>query len=333
MTSPTTGGCTDVHAHVFPADLPDFATRFGEPHWPSLVRPPGDTARIMQDGEVYRPIDESYWRLEPRLRWMDGVGVDRQIVSPLPVLMTYWADPVQAHEFARRQNELIAELVAGAPDRLIGFGTVPLQDTELAIASMDEARRLGLAGLEIGTRAGSREFDDPEVRPFFEAAAALGVPLLLHPLEAEGLGRVDNRFVRFGIGVPADTGLTGAQMLISELLVELPNLRICMCHGGGSFFWSLPRMERILIRQRGSEVAERMLDGIRSAFVDTAGLGPSNVRFLLEHLPPDRLLLGSDFPAAAPDPLREVLAGAEFDAVRSLIERQNVDEFLTGARG
>jgi aminocarboxymuconate-semialdehyde decarboxylase len=317
-----------VHAHLFPQGLPDFAARHADPHWPNLVQQDETSAVIVQDGEVYRRVDASYWAVEPRLAWMDEVGVDRQVVSPLPILLTYWAPPAAAMDYARRQNEAIAAFVAGAPDRLLGFGTVPLQDPTLSVTALEEIQRLGLAGVEIGSHAGGMEFDRPELRPFFEAAASLGLPVFLHALEGEGLGRVDNHLVRFGIGVPADTGLTAAYLLSSGLLHELPALRLCLSHGGGSFFWSLPRIRRLLAVEQGKDRAEELVAAIRRVYVDTAGLDHSNVGFLLGQLSPDRLLVGSDYPAARRSAPLACLDGPLPSPLRHQIAAANASSFL-----
>lgn len=320
--------CTDVHAHLFPEGLPDLSSTEGGHRWPTLAIGGDGAGAIHQDGRVYRQVDRSYWAAEPRLAWMTGLGIDRQVVSPLPILLTYWAPPRAALDFARRQNEAIASLVAQAPDRLVGFGTVPLQDPQLAAEELDRIVALGLAGVEIGTRAGEQELDAADIRPFFAAAADKGVPLLLHALEGAGLGRMDNLLVRFGIGVPADTGIAAAMLFLGGVLAELPGLRICICHGGGSFFWSLPRLRPLVRRVMGSEAEERLVAAVQSVFVDTASMGPENLDYLLQLLPADRLVLGSDYPATQHLSPLEAIASPRFDEVRDAVLADNAAAFL-----
>jgi aminocarboxymuconate-semialdehyde decarboxylase len=262
-----------------------------------VLRQSGDTEAIYVGAQKYREVDGSYWDLDTRLAWMDGYGIERQVVSPLPVLLTYWAPLELARAFCGHQNEAIARFVAAAPDRLVGFGTVPLQDPAAAAEELEHVQSLGLAGVEIGTRAGERELDAPGVIDFFRAAGDLELSVLVHAQEAAGLGRMDDPLVRFGLGVPVDAGIALARLLLSGLTDEIPRLRIAVCHGGGTFFWSLPRLEPMVHRLRGEEASARLRRALASVYVDSASLGTSNIEYLLGLVSPDRLLLGSDYPA------------------------------------
>jgi aminocarboxymuconate-semialdehyde decarboxylase len=322
-------GVVDLHAHVFPPDLgppPDS----GEP-WPELVRGADGGGVIRRGGVAYRTVGEDYWSVSARLDWLDRMGIERQVVSPLPVLLASWAAPRPAREHGRRVNEAIAAFCAAAPERLVGFGMVPLQAPELAVEELRRVKDLGLAGVEIGTRAGERELDDPAVGEFFRAAAALGMPLLMHPLEAAGLGRMDDPLVRFGVGVPADTAIAVTTLLRSGVLADLPHLRLCLCHGGGAFFWCLPRLRPLLAAAVGDERAAELVEAMRALYVDTAGLGEENLDFLLRLLAPEQLVVGSDFPATADrDPLA-VTAAARFAQLRERMHRVNATSFLSGS--
>ena len=44
------------------------------------------------------------------------------------------------------------------PDRFVGFGSVPLQSVSDSIAIAEEAKSMGLKGLEIGNAVGDKPF-------------------------------------------------------------------------------------------------------------------------------------------------------------------------------
>jgi len=298
----------DVHAHLFPEELPDFADRFGDQTWPTLERADG-RAVIHRGGGPYRPVDHHYWSAKSRIDFLDGRGIDHQVVSPLPVLLPHWAPEREAAEFCAWQNEAIARHVATHPDRLSGLGTVPVQHPDAAARELDHVAELGLVGVEIGTTAAGAELDGETHRQFFDAAADRGISVLLHPLEGEGLGRMDNPVVRFSVGVLADTGVAATFLLLSEAMRRRPDLRLCLSHGGGAFFWALPRLRGMLDRFLGAEEAAAMVDAMRGVWVDTASMGPPNLRYLEEVLGRDRIVLGSDYPATADvDPLEHLVA-------------------------
>lgn len=298
----------DVHAHLFPSELPDFAARFADPRWPTLARADG-VAMINRGGSPYRPVDERYWSAGQRLAFLDRHGIDHQVVSPLPVLLPHWAPAEAAAEFCRWQNEELARYVAAHPDRFSAFGTVPVQHPEAALAALDQVQDLGLAGIEIGTSAQGGELDDAAHGELFAAAAERSVSVLVHPLEGEGLGRMDNAMVRFGVGVLADTAIAGAHLLLAGVLRRHQDLRMCLSHGGGALFWSLPRLRGMLERFVGQEEADALVAAVSRVWVDTASLGTPNLQYLAALLGPDRLVLGSDFPATADvDPLEHLAA-------------------------
>jgi predicted TIM-barrel fold metal-dependent hydrolase len=76
-----------------------------------------------------------------RIKEMDKMGVDIQVVSPTILQQcTYFAEPEQALKLERQSNDRLAELVAEHPGRLVGLGSVPLQDTGLAIQELERRR-------------------------------------------------------------------------------------------------------------------------------------------------------------------------------------------------
>src|SRR5690606_33042479 len=133
--------------------------------------PASDAVNARMFGEIGARLNG----IAERLADMDRQGVDVQAISPNPGQYYYFAPAELGRELARTINDGIAEAVAGAPDRLVGMGTVPLQDTAMAMAEMRRClSECGLRGIEIGTSVAGRELADPELRPFLQAAEELG---------------------------------------------------------------------------------------------------------------------------------------------------------------
>ena len=119
----------DLHTHVVPERWEDFASRYGGGRWPRLVHRDACRATIMTGDAVFREVDDRSWRAERRIEDMDRLGIDRQALSPPPVMLCYWADARAGQAFARMQNENVAAIVARHSRRFVGMATVPLQDT------------------------------------------------------------------------------------------------------------------------------------------------------------------------------------------------------------
>jgi aminocarboxymuconate-semialdehyde decarboxylase len=172
----------DLHTHVVPERWEDFASRYGGGRWPRLVRRDAGRATIMTGDAVFREVTDRSWQPERRIEDMDRLGIDRQVLSPPPVMFCYWAEAPAGRAFARLQNENVAAIAADHPRRFVGMATVPLQDTGLAIDELRYAReRLALRAVEIGTCPAGRDFDDPAIFPFFAACRDLGMAVFVHP--------------------------------------------------------------------------------------------------------------------------------------------------------
>src|SRR5438034_5119981 len=117
----------DLHTHIVPAGWEDWAARYGAGRWPRLVQHDACRATIMTGDQFFRDVDDRSWSAGRRIEDMDRLGIDRQILSPPPVMFCYWAEPKAAQAFARMQNDNVADIVAHHPARFAGMATVPLQ--------------------------------------------------------------------------------------------------------------------------------------------------------------------------------------------------------------
>lgn len=298
----------DFHTHVVPP-LPDHARRYGDARWPEFLVD-GDRGRLVRDGVVVRTVPSSSWSPAARLEDMDAVGVDRQVLSPLPPVICDWADPEPAREWCVALNDGIAAMVAGRPDRFAGLGTVPLQHPEQALAVLERARAAGLRGVEIGTTGGDRELDHPALRPFFAAAAEWGMVVFVHPLllgtTVPWTPRISGAELTFGLGMVTDTAIAASRLVLGGVTEELPALRICLAHGGGTFAWMLPRIAKAWDGGHARTVAE-LAAGVH---VDSVVYAQANLTHLCAVLGADRVVFGTDYPLPAQDDLAGgVLAG------------------------
>ena len=172
----------DLHTHIVPEQWEDFAARYGGGRWPRLVHRDACRATIMTGDAVFREVTIGPGDPERRIEDMDRLGIDRQVLSPPPVMFCYWAEARAAQAFARMQNESVAAIVARHPRRFVGMATVPLQDPSSPSRSCGTpASGSALRAVEIGTCPGGRDFDDPALFPFFAACRDLDVAVFVHP--------------------------------------------------------------------------------------------------------------------------------------------------------
>src|SRR5690606_34247273 len=108
-------------------------------------------ARMMMDDQFFREVEDNCWSAEARMKECDQQHVDVQVLSTVPVMFSYWAKAKDALEVAQFLNDHIAGIVQKYPKRFIGLGTLPMQDTTLAIQELRRCKDIGLAGIQIGS--------------------------------------------------------------------------------------------------------------------------------------------------------------------------------------
>jgi aminocarboxymuconate-semialdehyde decarboxylase len=287
----------DVHAHLLPADLPDWRGRTGDARWPALVAT-ADGRRLEPSGRI---VDDGYWSLSRRNEVLDGLGIDVQVLSPLPALMPWWAEAGDAREWCRAVNEATAAAVSVGRGRFFGLGIVPMQDTDLAAAEVDRVKDLGLVGVEIGTAVdGQRSFADVSVDVVLGACAEADLPILLHPNRPNPYGTT-HPALDAGIWLTSDTSLVMGERLLRN--PEHPvGLQVCLAHGGGSLPWQWSRVATGTGRR--AELPEWIS-------VDTAGCTRRQVDHLVDVVGPDRVLFGTDLPAGRHPAIAALVEGLD----------------------
>lgn len=290
----------DLHTHILPQDLPDLSVRYGRPGLIRLDHHRPCCARMMVGDRVFREITDNSWSPARRLEDCDRDGVHVQVLSTVPVLFGYDLPPKDGHDLACLLNDHIASVVRSHPTRFAGFGTLPLQDPDLACRELDRCvHELGFPGVQIGTNVNGKNLDHVDLFPVFERAAEIGACVFVHPWAMFGADRLQSYFLAWLVGMPAETSLAICSMIFGGVFDRLPSLRIAFAHGGGSFPGTLARVEKgyharpDLCQVHGAKNPKAYLG---SFYLDTLVHDHEALKFLLDRVGAHRLALGSDYP-------------------------------------
>ncbi|MEO6051765.1 MAG: amidohydrolase family protein [Pyrinomonadaceae bacterium] len=299
----------DIHTHILPRDVPAWKDKFGYGGFISLDHYKPCCARMVRDdGVIFRDVDENCWSAEKRIEECDAAGVTVQVISTVPVMFSYWAKAEDGAEVARFLNDHIAEIVAANPKRFIGLGTVPMQDTKLAIRELERCKSIGLAGVQIGTNVNQLNLGEPQFFEFFAACERLGMAVFVHPWDMAGEKDMQKYWLPWLVGMPAEVSRAICSLIFSGTLERLLNLRICFAHGGGSFPATIGRIEN------GFNVRPDLcaVDNLQSPrkylgqmYFDSLVHDAAALEYLIDLIGADRIALGSDYPF----PLGEALPG------------------------
>ncbi len=289
----------DVHTHILPRDIPRWKERFGYGGFISLDHYKPCCARMVRDdGTQFRDVEENCWDPVKRIEDCDASEVRVQVLSTVPVMFSYWAEPKDGAEVAAFLNDHIAEVVSEFPLRFIGLGTVPMQDTGLAIRELERCKTIGLAGVEIGTNVNQTNLSEPRFLEFFAACADLGMAVFVHPWDMMGEKDMQKYWLPWLVGMPAEVSRAICSLIFSGTLDKLPGLRLLFAHGGGAFPATLGRIEHgFTVRPDlfgdNEHGPRRYLDRL---YFDSLVHSPEMLDYLINLVGAERIALGTDYP-------------------------------------
>ncbi|MGQ0627495.1 MAG: amidohydrolase family protein, partial [Phycisphaerales bacterium] len=278
--------------------------------------------------KCFREIESNCWDPAVRIRECDALGVRAQVLSTVPVMFAYWANPADAYDLARLLNDHLAGVMHAHPHRFAALASVPLQDVDRACRELNRVvGELGMPGVQIGTHVNGIDLGDPRLRPFFAEAERLGAAVFVHPWDMLAPERMRSHWTAWLVGMPTETCLAVCSVIFSGLLEAHPRLRLCFAHAGGSFPGTWARI------QHGFEArpdlcavncpvppSAYLASAQRPArfFVDSLTHDAGCLRHVVNLLGAARVALGSDYPfplgEAAPG---QVIRSAGFGPVET----------------
>lgn len=288
----------DHHIHAIPQGMLDWLREHSEQADARFERrDPSKAPFLIVGGRWPFELKPIFHDRDQFLQELEAAGVQQALLSPVPQLFFYDADPSLTREAARAYNEALLAWRAMAPDRIALLATVPLNDPDAAATELVWAMEQGMRGAIIGPGVGDRLLSDPFFAPFWSAADERQAIIFLHPLLSRD-GRLARPQLPNLVGVPWETTVAAVDLIFGGALDRYPRARILLAHGGGYLPYQLGRLEK------GYEVWEavrRQLAAPPTAYLrrfwyDTVLWRRETIEYLSAVVGPDRLVPGSDFP-------------------------------------
>ncbi len=299
----------DIHTHILPKDWPDLKEKYGYGGFVQLDHYKPCCAKMMVDGKVFREIKSNCWDADERMKDCDAAGVSMQVLSTVPVMFSYWAKPEDAYDLSRFLNDHIAEAVEKNPDRFAGLCTLPMQSPQLSVKELERCiDQLGFCGVEIGSHINDWNLDNENLFPFYEAAEELGAAVFVHPWDMMGKEKMQKYWLPWLVGMPAETSLAICSMIFGGVLERFPKLKVCFAHGGGSFPFTIGRIEHGFNVRPDLVAIDNNINPreyLGRFWIDSLVHDSKALRFIVDLAGEEKVALGSDYPF----PLGEHLPG------------------------
>jgi aminocarboxymuconate-semialdehyde decarboxylase len=292
----------DFHAHIVVPEVLDFS--YEHSIFAKTVAAGGQGGRPQA---IPEPLMQRMTDMPTRLKEMDVMGVDIQVISPSILQQcTYWAEPEAALKMERIGNEAVAEAVTQHPDRLVGLGSVPLQDTTLAVRELERSvRDLGLKGVIISSHVNGIELGEARFDPFWAKAQELDTTIFIHPAGSPDKRMTKHRLL-ISLGQPLEEAFAQSSLVYEGVMDRFPKLKIAMAHGGGFLPFYTGRHD---FTYRGGHMP--YIRGDFSSYLprfyyDAVLFNPDMLEYLATRVPVNRIMLASDFPFAEKRPVEFV---------------------------
>jgi uncharacterized protein len=269
---------------------------------------------------------------QARLRDMDRMGLDAQMLFPSTLYAHMTADPGFEAALFRAYNRYLGTQCQEAPKRLKWSGLLPLRDQRQAFEALEEMQRWGARAAVVFGTAGERMLSDPSFLPIWDEFARAQLSLCVHmgmsypPLAQLGQSIYDGHVI--GMSLPAE--LAFMAIVGHRMLDRYPDLKVAFLEFGAEWiFYMVSRMDHYLPLDRGvhpfglsmPNAAQLPRLSIRD-YVKSGGIfiaaeaDDKMLHQLFELIGEDHVLFSSDFPHGE---------GRE-NAALEIIEREDLSE-------
>ena len=287
----------DAHAHWFPPEWMALLEREGPKHGVVLGQNQKGYRTAEGGGLPFRQtFAPDMIELSALVDSMEPARLDLRIVS-LTNPMVYWAPQGLGLELSQTFNDACARAALAYPDRIRGAIMLPMQSPELALRELERASELpGMCCLYMAMHVNGTNLDDPSFWPIYEACEAKRLPLCLHPVAPCGLDRLQKYHMRNVVGNPHESAIAAASLIFGGVLDAFPRLEVLLPHAGGSFPWLIGRWDNGV--RRRAELAHMKQPAsayLRRFYYDTISHEPRIMRYLIEMVGADRIVIGTDY--------------------------------------
>jgi len=243
---------------------------------------------------------------------MERDGIEHAVLSVgIPGLD--WAAPREGVSLSRQVNDELAGLCRPDPTRLSALAVLAMQAPAQAASELERAVGLGLRGAIVYSNVAGRGLDEPEFRLLFEAAAALEVPIMIHPTYPLSAATMDAYALIPSLGFLVDSTTAVLRLVLDGVFERHPELKLYLTHAGALLPQLAGRIDYEASRAPGGmgALSAPPSEQLARLYTDAVCAWVPALRSALELVGRNRVMFGSDYPFWAPARTVETLEAAE----------------------
>jgi predicted TIM-barrel fold metal-dependent hydrolase len=263
----------DTHFHAFPGKFLDLL-----PDSQNDVR-----------GVGFHPFDHREY-----LDVMDKYGIDIGVLSNTGSRIEK-TGRTRAVEFCKILNDAFADAHAKFPQRFMAFARLPMVDMDDCVRELERCyKELNMHGVMMPTNVAGKYIDEAEFTPFWDALAAGGKPLFLHPANAPCQSNWDKYSLHQKILWPTDSTLAISRIVYAGIFDRYPKLKLIGSHLGGMI---LLYLDRLNWREGNPACKDEPEEYFKKIYYDTAGpIRAAFIKLVYDTVGAEQILFGADYP-------------------------------------
>ena len=310
----------DSHAHLVPPELLAAIAK-DRARFPNvrLIEDDGSLAFAFAGAKPTRPVSKPLSDIPARLSWMAKQAIDRQVVGGWVDMFGYELASAESEAWSRLANDCLLAAAKAEP-HFVPLATVPLGDGARAASVLKAAMAAGFPGAMIGTlpRGPGSTIDHADLNPFWKMADETDAIIHIHPSFDAGDVRVNDFGLANGLGRITDAVVAVARLICAGHITRYKSAKIVVPMGAAALPFVLGRLKR---NHQITPGIGDPVEGLAHIYTDTILHDARVLKFVIETMGADRLMMGSDmpFPIGDAEPMRIVSdAGLSKDQVNSI---------------
>lgn len=276
--------------------------------------------------------------VDSRLKDMDRLGVDLQLLNPEFGQYSYETEPRLMGEMCRSANMAIGKAIKAHPDRFIGSTVLPTQNMKMTLDEANRCLDAGFQTLFMKAAQGGQNYSAQYFWPLWDWANENQVPISVHANTRDFGGVIDASRLEGGggwgffVGTMSEYCVIACSMIYGGVFDVFPNLKFCLAEAGAT--WLLWLWDRLVLTydvdtNTHGLCQKHPTEYLKSNIYVTVDPTEEALGHLCQRLPTKNLMLGTDYPHG--DITGRGRAADKVGALRSthidlLLEREDISE-------